>query len=145
MDDAKPIGVKVLKWLLIVKLFFLVAIIFAFAAVMKEDVTNDTFASNLKRFIIKLMHSHRQEPDQQFWNLIGYLGFPLFLTGALIAFIDTRQFWIVLILSIIDLPFSFVVYMGLFTIATLVIILTNPTRNYLRHKQVKNDETPRTP
>ena len=139
MNDVKPTGVKVLKWLLIVKLFLLVAIIFAFVAVMKEDVTNDTFASNLKRFIIKLMDSHRQEPDQQFWNLIGFLGLPLFLTGALIAFIDTRQFWIVLILSIIDLPFSFVIYMGLFSIATLIIILTNPTRNYLRRKQVKSD------
>jgi hypothetical protein len=144
MSDQIPKSIKILKALLIIRLSLIALLIVAFIVVQDTDPSQHSFASGLKQGIAARFEIGSLGSAEQIGYIFGRLSFAIFFTMAILAYIKTRQFKIVLTIVIIDLVFGFGNGFPIFQIIILIIVLGQSAKNYLKNIPQQNTE-PDTP
>ncbi|HEY9048717.1 MAG TPA: hypothetical protein VIN08_22585 [Ohtaekwangia sp.] len=75
-----------------------------------------------------------QNTEQEMAILAGLLSVPLILTILLLWFVNRRKFWPAVIVTGIDLLFGLSQESGIFGILILILLWTNPSKEYLGMK-----------
>jgi hypothetical protein len=136
MQDKKPLSVRVLitlYWLRVAGLPVLLLMYVATGGVVDE--TERSVAAGMRQAIIDRFEVGYGYSPYEFGRLLGNLAIPVVFALVLIMLVRKRKFIWVIVFASIDLLIGFA--SGGFPITSLIgfiLILTNPTRNYLKRK-----------
>ena len=133
MTTMKPKPINLIKGLLILRLTLTALIVIIFFFIKDLDNSQRTFWSGLQNGIIASLHSDDSDPNILFGYLVGQALFPVILALLQIKFINDRRYIPMLITVILDLLFGLSQGFTLFPIIILIVILTQPTKNYLKN------------
>ena len=133
MTTMKPKPINLIKGLLIFRLTLTALIVIIFFFIKDLDNSQRTFWSGLQNGIIASLHSDDSDPTILFGYLVGQALFPVILALLQIKFINDRRYIPMLITVILDLLFGLSQGFTLFPIIILIVILTQPTKNYLKN------------
>ena len=131
----KPTSIKIIKGLLIFRLILTGIIVVVFFFIKDLDSSQRTFWTGLKNGIIASLHLDSENTNTIFGYLIGSILIPVILGLLQIKFVNERKYKAMLITVIFDLIFGLSQGFSLFPIIILILILTQPTKNYLKNKE----------
>jgi hypothetical protein len=129
----KPVSFRILQTLLLLRLIFSVALIVVFAFVMNTS-DNNRLAAGIRDGIISALKLEASDTAFALGYLIGAMLFPMAFVVMNLVFLNKRNYKAVVGLSIADLLFAIAGGFPLFSLIGLILVLTNPTKAYLKGK-----------
>jgi hypothetical protein len=90
--------------------------------------------AGIREGLIEKFNLNSNNLEYEFGRLIGKLFIPILLGILTLVFVVNRKFWSTIIAVSLDLIMGLSQGVPLLTVVILIIILTNPTRNYLKLK-----------
>lgn len=129
----KPKTINVIKGLLIFRLSLSAIFVILFFFIKDIDPSQRSFLSGLRNGIAASLHSEESDSNVLLGYLIGQLIIPVVLALLQIKFVNARKFIPMLVTVILDLLFGLSQGFSLFPIIILIIILTQPTKGYLKN------------
>lgn len=134
MNSKKPLSVKIVIGLTLVKLIIILLTISLFYVTKDLDPTEGTTMAGIREGLIEKFNLNSNNLEYEFGRLIGKLFIPILLGILTLVFVVNRKFWSTIIAVSLDLIMGLSQGVPLLTVVILIIILTNPTRNYLKLK-----------
>jgi hypothetical protein len=135
MPDKKPLSVKVLNILLWLKIAALPLILLMYFATSDvADATERSVAAGMRQALIERFNVSYGYSAYEFGYLVGNLGIKIIPAILLLIFVAKRKFTWVIIFLCLDFLFALSSGFPLLSIVVVVLVVTNPTRNYLKRK-----------
>jgi hypothetical protein len=134
MTEQQPTSVKILRALLVFRLVFSAGLVILFAIVRKTNSDESTVFSGIRDGILSSLNKKGSDPDEAFGYLIGIMIIPVILIVLTLVFTKERRFGAVLWTTIADLIFGLWRGFPVLSIATLILVLTDPTKSFLKNK-----------
>tara|TARA_Y100000815_G_C13032389_1_gene383628 strand:+ start:192 stop:611 length:420 start_codon:yes stop_codon:yes gene_type:complete len=138
MTENKPLVVKIIIGIILLKLTIILLTIGLFYLTKDLDPTTITAMTGIRDGIIEKFNLNSTGLEYEFGRLIGKLLIPAILAILTLTFVVNRKFWFALIVVSLDFMFGLSQGFPLLTIVILIMILTNPTRNYLKNTNPNN-------
>jgi len=136
MPDKKPLSVRILLGLIFFKIIIVPTIIAAYLMTGDVDASDISFSGGLRQAINDRFGVSFGVSGYDVGYIMGKLGIPLAISFLLLTVVSRRNFvWTVVAVSL-DLLVSMASGLPL-PIVMLVMVLTNPTRDYLKGKDNK--------
>jgi len=139
MKSKKPTIVKVANGLILMKLITLVLSIALFYFVKDVDSSQQDITSGLKEGLIEAFNISSNDMDYAFGLLIGKLAIPILLLSLALTFFYNRKFGLVVAVMVLVFIVELTKGIPLLSLIILILLLTNPTRGYLKNEVVESD------
>jgi len=145
MPDKKPLSVRILLGLILLKIIIAPTILAAYLMTGDVDGSETSFAGGFRTAINDRFGIGYGISGYHTGYLVGKLTIPLFIALLLLTVVSRRNFvWTVVAVSL-DLLVSMTSGLPIVPIAMLILVLTNPTKNYLKRKDTPGALPPSTP
>ena len=145
MPDQKPPSVRLLLGLTLFKIIVAPAILAAYLMTGDVEESDRSFANGLRTVINNRFDVGYGISAYGVGFIMGEMAIPLLILFLLLAMVIRRNFvWAIVAVSL-DLLVSFRAGPPVLSIVMFLLVLTNPTKNYLKRKNDKSTPPPMAP
>ena len=141
MTSRRPLATNIVRVLLFLRLGFMLLVVVFFTLTRNVNPEEQPVLAGIRSGIVNSFSLESNDFPYNFGRLIGYQLIPALFCILLLNIIEKRKFGPAVLVASLDLLIGFSLGIPVLQIAVLILILTNPTKNYL--KKITVDTTPR--